>query len=136
MRCAAALLAALGALATGCGGSDDSDDSAAPGGVVITQTTAPPAETGGSTTAGAEEVDGRAVFLQNCSGCHTLADAGTTGKVGPNLDQSKPSFERALMMVRDGGGGGLGVMPKFQGTLTDDQIEAVARYVVDAAGSG
>ena len=72
---------------------------AAPPGEVITQTTAPPAETGGSTTQGDAPVDGREVFLQNCSGCHTLADAGTTGKVGPNLDEAKPSYERALMMV-------------------------------------
>jgi mono/diheme cytochrome c family protein len=137
MRRAAALLAALSALATGCGGGDGGGgDSVAPGGAVITQTTAPPAETGGSTAAEAGDVDGRGVFLQNCSGCHTLADAGTTGKVGPNLDESKPSFERARMIVREGGGGGLGVMPRFQGTLTDEQIEAVASYVVDAAGGG
>jgi cytochrome c6 len=129
-----AVLAVAAALA-GCGGDDDGDG-AAPPGQVITQTTAPPAETGGATTQGDAPVDGRAIFLQNCSGCHTLADAGTTGKVGPNLDEAKPSFERAVMMVREGGGGGLGVMPKFEGTLTPEQIDAVARYVSDAAGNG
>lgn len=129
-----ALLFVVTALA-GCGGDDDEADSAAPPGQVITQTTAPPAESGGSTTQDAP-VDGRAIFLQNCSGCHTLADAGTTGKVGPNLDEAKPSYDRALTMVRDGGGGGLGVMPKFEGTLTPEQIDAVARYVSDAAGAG
>ena len=134
MTRAFALLVVVAALA-GCGGDDDGD-SAAPPAEVITQTTAPPAETGGSTTQGDAPVDGREVFLQNCSGCHTLADAGTTGKVGPNLDEAKPTYERALMMVRDGGGGGLGVMPKFEGTLTPEQIDAVARYVSDAAGSG
>ena len=134
MMRAVALLALVAALA-GCGGGDDGD-SAAPPAEVITQTTAPPAETGGSTTQGEAPVDGREVFLQNCSGCHTLADAGTTGKVGPNLDEAKPTYERALTMVRDGGGGGLGVMPKFEGTLTPEQIDAVARYVSDAAGSG
>jgi cytochrome c6 len=129
-----AVLAVAAALA-GCGGDDDGDG-AAPPGQVITQTTAPPAETSGATTQGDAPVDGRAIFLQNCSGCHTLADAGTTGKVGPNLDEAKPSFERAVMMVREGGGGGLGVMPKFEGTLTPEQIDAVARYVSDAAGNG
>lgn len=124
------LVAAL----AGCGGDDDGD-SAAPPVQVITQTTAPPAESGGSTTQDAP-VDGRAIFLQNCSGCHTLADAGTTGKVGPNLDEAKPSYERAMTMVREGGGGGLGVMPKFEGTLTPEQIDAVARYVSEAAGTG
>jgi mono/diheme cytochrome c family protein len=130
-----AVLFCVAALA-GCGGDDGDDESAAPPGQVITQTTAPPAETGGSTTQGDAPVDGRAIFLQNCSGCHTLADAETTGKVGPNLDEAKPSYERALMMVRDGGGGGLGVMPRFEGTLTAEQIDAVARYVSDVAGTG
>jgi mono/diheme cytochrome c family protein len=135
VRRAARLLLLLTALAAGCGGGDDETEPSA--GQVITQTTAPPAETGGSTEPGEEEaIDGRAIFLQNCSGCHTLADAGTTGKVGPNLDEAKPSFERAQMMVREGGGGGLGVMPKFEGTLTPEQIDAVARYVSDAAGNG
>lgn len=134
MRRAASLLLVL-ALAAGCGGGDD--EAEAPAGQVITQTTAPPAEVGGSTDLGGEEaIDGRAIFLQNCSGCHTLEDAGTTGKVGPNLDETKPSYERALMMVRDGGGGGLGVMPAFKGTLTDEQIDAVATYVSTAAGQG
>jgi mono/diheme cytochrome c family protein len=130
---AAGLLLVL-ALAAGCGGGDDEAEPSA--GQVITQTTAPPAEVGGSTEPGDEAIDGRAIFLQNCSGCHTLADAGTTGKVGPNLDEAKPSYERALVMVRDGGGGGLGVMPRFEGTLTPAQIDAVARYVSVAAGTG
>jgi cytochrome c6 len=92
----------------------------------------PPGEPAGDAAAGQE------VFLGDaaCGSCHTLADAGTTGKVGPNLDEAKPSYERAVMMVRDGGGGGLGVMPKFEGTLTPEQIDAVARYVSDAAGAG
>jgi cytochrome c2 len=31
-------------------------------------------------------VAGKTVFKANCGGCHTLADAGTTGNVGPTLD--------------------------------------------------
>lgn len=31
---------------------------------------------------------GRALFLQNCGGCHALAQAGSPGGVGPNLDAS------------------------------------------------
>ena len=34
--------------------------------------------------------DGSSIFAANCGSCHTLADAGTTGTVGPNLDESKP----------------------------------------------
>ena len=29
-------------------------------------------------------------FATNCGGCHTLGQAGTTGTVGPNLDQVLP----------------------------------------------
>jgi cytochrome c6 len=123
------LVAAVGG---GCGGDDD--DSAAPA-EVITQTTAPPAETdGGATETEAAAADGRALFRQNCSGCHTLADAGTTGKVGPNLDEAKPSLERVRVMVTNGAGGGLGVMPAFKGSLSEDKIEAIARYVSQNAG--
>ena len=31
------------------------------------------------------QADRRQVDQANCAACHTLADAGTTGKVGPNL---------------------------------------------------
>ena len=37
-----------------------------------------------------EVVDAKVIFTTNCAGCHTLADAGTTGVVGPNLDETTP----------------------------------------------
>jgi mono/diheme cytochrome c family protein len=36
----------------------------------------------------ADLVRGRALFLQNCGTCHTLAEAGTSAQVGPDLDAS------------------------------------------------
>jgi mono/diheme cytochrome c family protein len=30
---------------------------------------------------------GKSVFVQNCGACHSLQAAGTTGKVGPDLDK-------------------------------------------------
>ena len=49
-----------------------------------------PAEAGGEgaadSSSGSGPVDAKAVFTQNCSSCHTLAAAGATGTVGPNLD--------------------------------------------------
>jgi cytochrome c oxidase subunit 2 len=41
-----------------------------------------------STSAGGAAAAGKAVFTgaSGCSGCHTLADAGASGTVGPNLD--------------------------------------------------
>jgi cbb3-type cytochrome c oxidase subunit III len=74
--------------------------------------------------------DGKAVFTETCAGCHTLADAGTTGTVGPNLDQSKPPKTLVVDRVTNG----MGAMPPFKGTLTDAQIQAVADYVSSSAG--
>jgi cbb3-type cytochrome c oxidase subunit III len=75
---------------------------------------------------------GKDIFLANCGSCHTLADAGTNGTVGPNLDQLKPSESVAEKQVINGGGG----MPAFKGTLTPAQITAVAKYVAQATKSG
>jgi mono/diheme cytochrome c family protein len=36
----------------------------------------------------ADLANGRARFIASCGSCHTLADAGTTGTVGPNLDDA------------------------------------------------
>jgi hypothetical protein len=38
---------------------------------------------------------GKQIFLGdgNCATCHTLQDANSYGKIGPNLDEIKPSFE-------------------------------------------
>jgi mono/diheme cytochrome c family protein len=33
-------------------------------------------------------VQGKALFVSKCGSCHTLAHAGTTGTIGPNLDYS------------------------------------------------
>lgn len=74
--------------------------------------------------------DAKSLFATNCGSCHVLADAGTSGTVGPNLDQSKPSLERAVQQIENGGGG----MPPFGGQLTDEQIRALARYIVRVTG--
>jgi len=31
-------------------------------------------------------VEGKTLFKANCGGCHTLANAGTSGTIGPDLD--------------------------------------------------
>jgi len=40
----------------------------------------------GTSTADAQH--GRVLFVQKCGVCHTLAEAGTTAQVGPNLDDA------------------------------------------------
>jgi mono/diheme cytochrome c family protein len=37
---------------------------------------------------GADTNNGKELFIQKCGSCHTLADAGTQGRVGPNLDNA------------------------------------------------
>jgi cbb3-type cytochrome c oxidase subunit III len=74
--------------------------------------------------------DGKGIFTANCAGCHTLADAGTSGTVGPNLDQAKPPKALVVDRVTNGKGG----MPPFKGALSPAEIQAVADYVSSAAG--
>ena len=101
-----------------------------------TESTTTTQTTTGSTTTGAtggqgDPVEGRKLFLANpCGGCHTLADAGTTGTIGPNLDQLKPPYDKVVTQVTNGGG----AMPPFKGKLDDQQIQAVADYVSSVAG--
>ena len=85
---------------------------------------------GGGQAGGGAGTDGKTIFTSNCASCHTLSDAKATGKIGPNLDQLKPSLARAQQQVIHGGGG----MPAFKGQLTDKQIEAVSKYVSSVAG--
>jgi mono/diheme cytochrome c family protein len=74
---------------------------------------------------------GKTIFQQSgCGGCHTLADAGATGTVGPNLDQAKPDYRLATARITLGKGS----MPSFKGQLSDQQIADVAAYVVQASG--
>jgi cbb3-type cytochrome c oxidase subunit III len=74
--------------------------------------------------------DGKTIFTTECGSCHTLAAAGTSGTIGPNLDQLKPAFAVAQRQVEAGGA----VMPAFKGKLSQAQIDAVAHYVADNAG--
>ena len=85
--------------------------------------------TGGA--AGGSEAAGKVIFETNCGSCHTLSDAGTTGTVGPNLDDLAPAHDVVAEQVTNGGG----AMPPFKGTLTEEQITDVAAYVAAVTGS-
>ena len=85
-----------------------------------TETTAPPAQPTG------DPVEGRnSSWRRTCGGCHTLADAGAAGTIGPNLDEAAPSFDLVVERVTNG----MGVMPSFSDKLTEQQIKDVAAYV-------
>ena len=70
---------------------------------------------------------GKNIFLNkgNCATCHALNDAGSNADIGPNLNLIKPDVGRVIMAVTNG----VGVMPAYEGTLTSEEIEAVAAYV-------
>ena len=116
-------LLALALLLAACGGSSGSSSSSS---------SAPPASSSSTSTGGAENAstEGKQVFTRNCGGCHTLKDAGTTGSVGPDLDELKPPKATVVRQVNNGGG----PMPAFKGRLTPAQINAVATYVSTVAG--
>jgi mono/diheme cytochrome c family protein len=130
MRRAAALLAVLAFTAgvAGCGGEEEV--SPTPETIVGTLPEETTAETtgGGTSTLEGDPEAGEAIFASaGCGGCHTLEAAGSSGTVGPNLDESQPDFELAVDRVTNGAG----AMPAFEGQLSEQEIADVAAYVVE-----
>jgi mono/diheme cytochrome c family protein len=130
------LVAQLGAVYWVTGTQEGKNEAVAGGGG---ETTAPTETTPAATTpaettpagTGGDPAAGKVVFTsQPCASCHTLADAGATGTVGPNLDQKKPPAALVVERVTNG----KGVMPSFKGQLTEQQIQDVAAYVSSVAG--
>jgi cytochrome c oxidase subunit 2 len=81
---------------------------------------------------------------QPCGSCHTLADAGTQSEVGPELDNAlqganeefirtsilEPNAEIAEGFQPD-------VMPPNYGeTLSEEQVDGLVEYLVEATGGG
>lgn len=120
-----ALALSLAVFAVGCGGGEE-------------RTTEPETVEGEAPTAPAEEEApegdagaGAQLFLdQGCGNCHVMADAETTGTVGPNLDETQPDFQSAFEQIKNGGGG----MPAYEGELSDQEIANIAAYVSESAG--
>ncbi|HEX7058987.1 MAG TPA: c-type cytochrome [Solirubrobacterales bacterium] len=76
---------------------------------------------------------GEELFTGACASCHTLAAAGATGTVGPDLDTLQPDAQTVEVAIRIGGTGA-GVMPP--GLYSGKQAEEVAAYVAAVAGQG
>ncbi len=84
-----------------------------------------PPEKGGEGDAAAGEM----VFdSSGCGGCHALEAAGSSGAVGPNLDESQPDVSLVVARVTNG----QGAMPSFSDDLSEQQIQDVAAYVVES----
>jgi mono/diheme cytochrome c family protein len=86
----------------------------------------------GSETEGGEASKGAVVFSENCSTCHGATGEGGNG--GPDLLTMPLAKTEAgtIEQVTNGGGG----MPAFKGTLSEDEIEDVAAYVVQEITHG
>jgi mono/diheme cytochrome c family protein len=83
-----------------------------------------------------------------CAGCHTFGPAGSTGNIGPSLDDLKTTAgdrepgkspeeyiresltDPSAFLVQGFGN----AMPSFQGRLTDEQIQALVDYLLQTGG--
>jgi cytochrome c oxidase subunit 2 len=74
------------------------------------------------------EVDAEGTFVSSCGSCHTLEKAGTSGAVGPSLNDLSLSAADVEEQIRRGGG----AMPPFEDQLSDEQIDALVQYLVGA----
>lgn len=103
----------------GCGGDDDSGSAEPPAATTTTEDSGGDGETG-------DAANGEQVFAAaGCGGCHVFEAAGSTGSVGPNLDDASPSYDLVVEQVTNGGG----AMPAFGDELSDQEIQDVAAFV-------
>ena len=101
---------------------------------------------GGGGGGGGEEADGKTLFTDAaqptaCKSCHTLADADATGTTGPNLDEVVPdlsdaeikaSIEDPDAKITEGFQPGL--MPRYGDSLSEEQVDALVKYLKEVAG--
>ena len=124
-----------------CGGGED--ETTAPEGVDTTatdtggggatdtgggETTETSGETGGGGGEGDAEAGAAVYDSAGCGNCHTFEPAGSTGAVGPSLDDANVDFEAAVQQIKSGGGG----MPAFEGQLSEEDIANVAAFVTQS----
>ena len=85
-----------------------------------------PTDTGGGAASEGDPANGKSVYASaGCGGCHTFAAAGSTGTVGPNLDEASLEFDAAVQQIENGGGG----MPPFGDRLSDKEIADVTAFI-------
>jgi cytochrome c oxidase subunit 2 len=111
----------------------------------VQKMTAKPAAGGGGGGGGGAAVDAKQIFTSGnadtgataCATCHTLADAGAKGQVGPDLDKvlkgKDAAFIKESILEPDkeiAPGFQPGVMPpNFGDTLSAEQVDALVKYL-------
>jgi mono/diheme cytochrome c family protein len=107
-------------------------------------------DSGALATAGlAQAKTGEQIFTAaGCAGCHTFSPAGSTGTIGPDLndleaaatkfgkgkppeDYVRESIVKPEAFIVPGFGN---AMPSFQGRLTDQQIQTLIEYLLQNGG--
>ena len=132
MRRAAALLVLLACSVglAGCGGGEEvSPTPETIVGTLPAATTAEETSTEPESNVEGDPANGAKVFASaGCGGCHALEAAGSTGNVGPNLDDSQPDEALVIDRVTNG----QGAMPAFADSLSEQEIADVAAYVAES----
>ena len=95
---------------------------------------------------GGGETDGKTLFTDAaqptaCASCHTLADAGSTGTTGPDLDDVLPDLSEAEIResivdpdAQIAQGFQPGLMPRYGDTLSEEQVDALVQYLTEVTG--
>jgi hypothetical protein len=84
---------------------------------------------------------GAVIFLDHCSGCHTLATVGAEGSAtsinnrlktnGPNFNYRKENFEQVMYALHNGGFSGA-IMP--ENVVVGTEAREVARFLTKYSG--
>lgn len=120
-----ALIAASVLVLAGCGGGE----TAAPEPETVEGEN--PAATQTQATGEGNAETGKKIYASaGCGSCHKLADAGSQGTIGPDLDETKPDLQLAIDRVTNG----KSPMPAFKDDLSEQAILDVSTYVVEASG--
>jgi mono/diheme cytochrome c family protein len=120
-------LVALALALAGCGGGEETQP--LPEGVTGTTPAETEAETETTEEAEGDAEAGEQIFAeQGCGSCHTLEAAGSSGTVGPNLDESQPPLDLIVERVTNG----RSPMPAFKDTLSEQQIQDVSAFVFES----
>jgi cytochrome c oxidase subunit II len=97
---------------------------------------------GAGQTASAAPSDGRELFVQmGCGSCHRFADAGSTGVIGPDLDERLAAYDReslraTILSPPGSAAGSFSVMPdNFGARMDDEALDALVGYLLTARRS-
>jgi mono/diheme cytochrome c family protein len=79
----------------------------------------------------AEQIDEARVLFNSwsCGACHVMSDANGTGHIGPSLDGNN-AMDKDFIVARVTNG--QGAMPGFGGQMSDEEIELVSVYIMEA----